>query len=83
VSIGEFEIAPPFGVDSLQLIASDKDLINNLPDSHYDNASGYYVVATNIEEGVDITRKTRGLKKKKNTLVADTAETVLLFTTQD
>ena len=83
VSIGEFEIAPPFGVESLQLIASENDLINNLPAYRYDNASGYYVVATDIAKGVDITRKTRGLKKKKNTLVADTAETVLLFTTQD
>jgi len=83
VSIGEFEIAPPFGIESLQLIASEKDLINNLPDHRYDNASGYYVVAQNIEEGVELTRKTRGLKKKKNTLVAETAETVLLFTTQN
>jgi hypothetical protein len=83
VSIGEFEISPPFGVESLQLIASEKDLVNNLPEYNYDNASGYYVVARNIEEGVELTRKTRGLKKKKNTLVAETAETVLLFTTQD
>ena len=33
-------------------------------------------------KGVDLTRKTRGLKKKI-TLVAETADTVLLFTTQD
>jgi hypothetical protein len=83
VSIGEFEISPPFGVESLQLIASEKDLVDNLPKYYYDSASGYYVVARNIEEGVDLTRKTRGLQKKKNSLVADTAETVLLFTTQE
>jgi hypothetical protein len=83
VSIGEFEASPPFGIESIQLIASEKDLINNLPDYHYDSSSGYYVVAENIEKGVDLTRKTRGLKKKKNTLVAETTETVLLFTTED
>jgi hypothetical protein len=83
VSIGEFDISPPFGVESLQLIASENDLVNKLPEYTFDNVSGYYVVARNIEKGVDLTRKTRGLKKKKNTLIAETAETVLLFTTQE
>ena len=82
VSLGEFEAASPFGVESIQLIASEKDLIDKLPHHQYDHETEYHVIATNIEEGVSLTRSTRGLKKKENTQVAESAETVLMFTTE-
>lgn len=81
LSIGEFDVVPPFGIESLQVIAAEKDLINHLPGYRYDSESGYFMVSDNINEGL---RKIRGLKKIKsvNTDKGKNAEAVLLFTTQ-
>ncbi len=81
LSLGEFEIIPPFGIESLQVIAAEKDLINELPNYRYDDETGYFMLTNNIIQGLS---KTRGLKKiKKNKSVqAKNSEAVLLFTTQ-
>ncbi|WP_028865422.1 LPP20 family lipoprotein [Psychromonas aquimarina] len=81
LSLGEFETIPPFGIESLQVIAAEKDLIDKLPGYRYDNETGYFKLADNISQGLG---KTRGLKKIKNnkTDQEKTAEAVLLFTTQ-
>ncbi|WP_339669555.1 hypothetical protein [Dasania marina] len=81
VSIGAFVVQPPFGVESLQLIASRKDLVGALPAYQYDPATDYYVLAHDISLGV---MKTRGLKKKKLTVseAERPTEAVLMFTTQ-
>ena len=60
--MGEFEAALPFGVESIRLIASEKDLIDKLPNHKYDHATEYYVISNNIEEGVSLTRSIRGWK---------------------
>lgn len=85
ISLGEFEASEPYGVESIQVIASDNDLINTLPGYEYDPTSEYYVLSRDVKQGVAKTRSTRGLKKvkkKSSNKVAETAEAVLMFTTQ-
>lgn len=77
VSLGAFEAAPPFGVESLQLIASTDDLVGDLPGYAYDRAKGLYLIDGDATSGV---RKTRALKPKSTDKVR-TAEAVLMFTT--
>jgi hypothetical protein len=60
ISLGKFEVEEPFGVESLQVIASNKE-IHSLPNVRYDEQSGYYIVSKNIKKALI---KTRGLKKK-------------------
>lgn len=77
ISLGEFEIIAPFGVESLQLIASTKDLIDSLPFHGYDAETQLHVVGKNPNEAV---MNTRAIKKKISKKVKS-AEAVLLFTT--
>ncbi len=76
-SLGRFEIVPPFGVESLQLIASNKDLIDKLPNCGYDDETQLYVVSRDPNKAVVNTRAI----KKKISKEAKSAEAVLLFTT--
>lgn len=78
VSLGEFEVEKPFGVESLQLIASNKDLVGSIPSYYFDRSDGYYTISDSVKDGV---KKTRGLKKKK-TKKQLKSESVLLFTTE-
>jgi len=81
ISLGEFEVSPPFGVESLQVIASNKDLMNYLPQVDFDSETGLYIASAGKPEQVIL--KTRGLKpkKKKGTIKIESAETVLMMTT--
>ncbi len=78
ISIGKFEVSVPFGVEGLQVFASSKDLLESLPPTQQDSATGLYLISASPQEGVT---KTRALvrKKKEN---AQTAEGSLIFTTQ-
>ncbi len=78
VSLGEFVVDEPFGIESIQLMGSTTDLVGMLPPHRYEVESGYYVISHDIEQGVELTR---GLKKAK-TKKTQTAESVLMFTTQ-
>jgi len=77
VSLGAFEVAPPHGVESMQMIASTKDLVGEVPEYSYDRAKGLYTLAGDAAEGV---AKTRALKPKPTKEVKST-EAVLMFTT--
>ncbi|MFA9461803.1 hypothetical protein [Thiohalorhabdus methylotrophus] len=77
VSLGAFEVAQPFGVESMQMIASSEDLVGELPDYTYDKAKGLYMLGGDASEGVT---KTRALKPKTSEAVKS-AEAVLMFTT--
>lgn len=81
MSLGKFEVSAPFGIESLQVIASNRDLIHNLPDVTFDNETGLYIASKGKAEEVMI--RTRGLKpkKKKGTIKVESAETVLMMTT--
>jgi hypothetical protein len=86
MSLGKFEVAPPYGVESLQVVASAKDLVDSLPPHKYDAVTGYHVVAKNLEEGVERVRLTRGLQRPgtatpEGAAAVESAEAVVLFTT--
>lgn len=77
LSLGRFEATAPFGVESIQLMASSDDPINRLPTHRMEN--DLYVIASNAQQGI---AKTRALKPKRTE--SDNkyqAEAVLMFTT--
>ena len=76
ISLGAFDVAAPFGVESLQVIGATQKM-DSLPSHHYDDESGYFLIGSKPEESVV---KTRGLKRKKR-LGVEKAEGVLMFTT--
>lgn len=79
LSIGKFETSAPFGVESIQLIASSDDLLNRLPKHALDAQTELNVVARNAEQGV---AATRALKPKRSESDSQyQTEAVLMFTT--
>lgn len=79
INLGEFETVAPFGVESLQIIASSGDLLSQIPSSNFDNKNELYIIANDPVEGV---LRTRALKKK-NDHKTGSAEAVLMFTTME
>ncbi len=82
ISIGEFEVVPPFGLESIQVIAGSEDLSGSLPAYRYDAKLGYYVVSDEIADGLQKARATRSLRRKKAASMED-AEAVLMFSTSE
>ena len=81
ISLGQFEASAPFGVESLQLIASQDDPVSRLPQYQLDVKSGFYRLMGNAKQGV---LQTRALKPKAQAASAPyQAESVLMFTTMD
>jgi len=78
ISIGKFQVSAPFGVEGLQVVASNKDLIESLPTTRFDAKSSLYIVSATPKEGII---KTRALIKKFSR-VAQTTEASLIFTTK-
>lgn len=79
LSIGRFEATPPFGTESIQLIASSDDPIDRLPSHPQGKADDLYVTAPNALKGI---AKTRALKPKRNESDKQyQTEAVLMFTT--
>lgn len=76
ISLGEFTVEPPFGVESIQVIASNRK-ITSLPSTKYDEESGYYIISKNLKKALV---KTRGIKKKKSKK-REVSEDVMSFTT--
>jgi hypothetical protein len=76
ISLGEFSVEEPFGVESLQVIASNKK-IKRVPDAKYDEESGYYIISKDMEKALS---QTRGIKKKVSKKV-ELSEDVMSFTT--
>jgi hypothetical protein len=77
IEIGEFEISPPFGTETMQVFASTADIIDQVPDFYFDD-KGYAVVGKNP---VEVAVKTRAALKKKGTGQTKITEAVLTFTT--
>jgi len=81
VEIGEFEVHPPFGVETLQLFASASNPSATIPPTQFDGT--YYKVGGEREQVVN---KTRGLVRKRksnqsNKVKTQVAEAVIRFTT--
>jgi len=81
IEIGEFSVEPPFGVESLQIIASNKDLKNSIPSYNYDSDLGYYFISKDPEKGAMMTRGLKKADSEKNKSL--TSEAVLFMTTMD
>jgi hypothetical protein len=79
ISLGAFTVEAPFGIESIQVVASNKP-IKQLPSHFYHDRSGYYLL-----EGKTVSEsllKTRGLlRKKPKQDVIVKSEAVLMFTT--
>jgi len=78
ISLGTFTTAPPFGVESLQVIASNHK-ISKLPPNLYDERSGYYRIGKGLKEGVSTTRGM--IKKRPKDRQTVFTEAVMMFTT--
>ncbi len=77
-----FEVCPPYGTESLQVIASDKKLDKSIPQAKWNEDLGYYIVDKNIKAAVV---KTRGFKPKrakdKKSKGPEGAEAVMMIST--
>jgi len=79
VLLGEFEVKPPFGQESLQLIASTTKSLDLIPNTQYDGT--YYRLQNSTKQAVT---KTRGLVMKKTKMKKtnfEVAEAVLILKT--
>lgn len=86
VSIGEFEVYPPFGVEVLQVFATNIDILKQLPYTEIKSIDGeeYDVIVDKNKKTMIATRSIsniRGLKRLKKNKELQKAETVLKFTT--
>jgi len=63
LTIGDFIVEPPFGVESIQISAGSKLTKADLPNSYYDDLTGYQTIAKNRNVAL---AKTRGLKRVIN-----------------
>jgi len=79
LSIGRFEATPPFGIESLQLIASSDDPINRLPSHQLDKKSELNITAKNAQQGITNTRALKPKRSEADKLYQ--TEAVLMFTT--
>ncbi len=77
VVLGEYEVTPPFGLESYQIIATTKNA--KLPQYIYEKNTGLYRVGVSANDGV---MKTRAISKVKDTR-EKTAENVLMMSTFD
>ena len=78
ISLGKYEVVPPYGTEHLQLIASNLDLIDKLPYTVYDSESMlHHVVSKGVEEAVIKTRALKPVNRKKQ----KSAESSLTYTT--
>jgi hypothetical protein len=74
-----FEASAPFGVESLQVIASSDDPLNRLPPHVLNRSSELYVIAENAQQGLAKTRALKPIRSESDKVYQQ--ETVLMFTT--
>lgn len=81
VSLGEFTVTKPFGVESIQVIASSKDPAALIPYSKKDASTGLYIIGTEPAKAVAAARAliNTGIKKQQDSV----SEAVLTFTTAE
>ena len=77
VSLGEFQVEPPYGLEGLQVLAYKEKPLHLIPANHWDGR--YWVVANDLATGV---ATTRGLvKKRKKEAGFNPVESVITFHT--
>ncbi len=73
-----FEASAPFGVESLQVIASSDDPLNRLPPHVLNRSSELYVIAENAQQGITQTRALKPVRTQSDQVYQQ--EAVLMFT---
>lgn len=81
LSLGAFEVSAPYGIESIQIIAANRDLLHQLPNYHFSEKLGIHVLSNNPAESLLVARALRPVYRKKDKLRS--AEAVLMFTTMD
>jgi hypothetical protein len=79
IDLGEFEAIAPFGVETLQVFASTKDLVDSVPRNYYDNYTGLYKLGNAPKENLKMARAI--IRKRKKT--KEITESFLIFTTME
>jgi len=79
ISIGEFDIVPPFGLETFQIIATMKDPVDMIPIHVFDSETELYIISKDIDEGVV---KSRALKLRPENIDA-ASEDILIFSTTE
>lgn len=89
LELGEFEVVPPFGVETLQMVASTEDLIDRVPATYRDPATGLYTIGAPrgtspapplASAPAQALHATRGLMLQKKRA---SAEATLMFTAME
>ncbi|MDY6974212.1 MAG: hypothetical protein SV775_18140 [Thermodesulfobacteriota bacterium] len=62
VELGEFEVVPPYGVETVQMMASTRDLVDKIPQTHYDIKTRLFKIGNDPSSAV---LRTRGLIRKE------------------
>ena len=65
ISLGEFEIYPPLGLEHLQVIASKEDLVWRLAKYRFDEKLEFYLAGKDPKDGLVKTQVAKGPNKKK------------------
>lgn len=77
ISLGEFIITKPYGVEALQIMASTSDIIDSIPKNYYDYSLGLYLLGENPNKNLD---NVRAVAKKKRES-SEVSESYFLFRT--
>lgn len=77
ISLGEFVVTKPYGVEALQIFASTNDIIDSIPKNYYDYGFNLYLLGENPGKSLD---EVRAIAKKKR-VNSEVSESYLLFRT--
>lgn len=77
VDLGEFEILPPYGVETLQIFASTQDIVDDIPNTVFDFSSNLYMLDNNPSKNLENMRAIA----KKNRQLDEVTESYIIFTT--
>ncbi len=77
IQLPEFDVTAPFGVETLQVIASTGDLSKSLPPAKYDSKFGLYKISDNPSDAVFLTRGLKPVAKEVETTEATLTMTIV------
>jgi hypothetical protein len=83
LELGQFDVVAPFGVESIQMIASTQDLVDSIPDTFYDPSTRLFKIGAKSDTETSPQKAliaTRGLIIKKEKAYAEAA---LVFTSME
>jgi hypothetical protein len=79
LSLGEFDVFPPFGFEAFQLFAAESDLAGKLPKTYIDKETELYTIDEDIINSVKQIRGLQLWSERANITIEDT----IVFTTEN